>query len=72
MARKDKNIFTQARWNKGKMSQTELADIMNVTRLTIVNWEKKKNKPSVREIIKLSTVLDLGIEDLVLYYKEEK
>ena len=68
--RKDKNMFSLARWNKGKMSQTELSDIMNVSRQTIVNWENKTFQPNASDMIKLSQELDLSIEQVVIYYKE--
>ena len=72
MARKDKNMFTKARWAKGKMSQTELADVMNVSRQTIVNWEEKRFEPSVSDIVKLSKTLDLSLDDICNYFNKEE
>lgn len=73
MAQKDKNIFSKARWGKGKMSQAELADIMNVTVQTIRNWESKSNQPNVHNIIRLAKELDLTYDEIINYYgKEEK
>lgn len=72
MARKDKNIFTKARWEKGKMSQTELSDIMNVSKTTIVNWESGTYQPNATDMIKLSKILDINLETLLLYYRKEK
>ena len=49
---------------KRKMSQQELADIMGVTRNTIVNWEANKSRPEFDGIPQLCSVLDVSMETL--------
>lgn len=69
---KQRNLIAQARYNKDKMTQTQLADIMNVTRQTVVNWENASNTPSVSQILKLCKVLDIKLEELMNHLEKEE
>ena len=69
---KNKNMYAQARWQLGKMSQEELAHEMNVTKQTVHNWENKIHHPSLSQIYKLSKLLKLDIKEIVMYYNKEE
>lgn len=56
--------------NKNNQTQGELADLVDVTRLTIISIEKQKYEPSLGLAIKLSKVLGISIEQL-FWMKEE-
>ncbi|MGK0469081.1 helix-turn-helix transcriptional regulator [Clostridium sp.] len=57
--------------NKNNQTQEELADLVDVTRLTIISIEKQKYEPSLGLAIKLSKVLGISIEQL-FWMKEEE
>ncbi len=59
----NKNIF-DLRKKKG-LSQDALAEQIDVTRQTISNWEKGETSPNPEQLILLSKVLDISIDDLV-------
>lgn len=42
---------------KALLTQQELAQAIGVTRLTVVNWENEKQKPSLKHIRALKRVL---------------
>ena len=58
-----KNIRT-LRKEKG-FSQEKLAEKVNVTRQTILNWELGETSPNPEQLILLSGVLDKSIDELV-------
>ena len=47
-----------------KYSQQEFADIMNVTRNTIINWEADKSKPDYSYVPELCSLLDIRLNEL--------
>lgn len=49
---------------KKKLSQKELANIMNVKQNTISQWENDMRKPNVQQAIKLADILETIVEDL--------
>lgn len=49
---------------KKKISQKELANIMNVKQNTISQWENDMRKPNVQQAIKLADILETTVEDL--------
>ena len=49
---------------KRNLSQQELADMLGVTRNTIVNWEADKSKPEFDGIPALCSTLDISMETL--------
>lgn len=53
------------------MSQQQLADAMDISRQTVVRWEKNTNIPSDRELDKLSLLLGISKEDLLSDDKEK-
>ena len=60
-----------ARVQKG-LSQQELADLCEVTRQTIGLIEKGKYNPTLNLCVKISTVLNLTLNDLFWHESEKK
>ena len=56
-------ILKEAR-NKAGLSQRELADMMEVSRNTVINWEADKNKPDYDTLPELCAVLGISVTDL--------
>ena len=56
--------------NKNNLTQEQLAELVDVTRLTIISIEKQKYEPSLGLAIRLSKVLGTAIEQL-FWLKEE-
>ena len=50
--------------NRAGLSQAELADIMGVSRNTVINWEADRNKPEFDMLPELCTVLGLTLGTL--------
>ncbi len=47
------------------MSQEEFAEIFNVTRQTISNWENSKSYPDVQTLIKISNNFNISLDVLL-------
>ncbi|MGE5627792.1 MAG: helix-turn-helix transcriptional regulator [Solirubrobacterales bacterium] len=56
--------------NKNNLTQEQLAELVNVTRLTIISIERQKYEPSVGLAIRLAKVLGTSIEQLFWLQKE--
>ena len=54
-----------ARVNK-KLTQAEVAEIMHVTRQTIVNWERGKVVPGIPEMEMLSNIYGIPQDNIFL------
>ena len=54
----------QVREEKG-VSQRQLAEIVGVSAVTVLNWENGIYDPSAKDLIKLSKALDASIDYLV-------
>lgn len=50
---------------ENKMSQEKLAEVLNVSRQTISNWENYKNYPDIATIIKISDKFDISLDILL-------
>ncbi|WP_315122323.1 helix-turn-helix transcriptional regulator [uncultured Clostridium sp.] len=46
------------------ISQDQLAQLIDTTQRSVSNWESSQNEPSAAYIPKLSTTLDIPLEDL--------
>lgn len=57
------NIYTLRK--KQKLSQEQLAEKINVTRQTISNWELGETSPNPEQLIKISGVFGISIDELV-------
>lgn len=50
---------------KRGLSRKDLGDLVGVTRMTISYWERGIHPPSGKTALRLSTVLNVPIEDLI-------
>ncbi len=55
-----------------RMTQQELADLVNVSRQTIMQLERNRYNPSMMLAYSISKVFDVTIEDLFDFSKVEK
>ena len=53
-----------------KMSQDDLAEVLNVTRQTISNWENHKNYPDIETLILISDKFNISLDILLKGDKE--
>jgi putative transcriptional regulator len=65
-----KNRLEELRGQKG-WTQQELADIVEVSRQTIISLESGRYNPSIILAFRLSRLFNLNIEELFLYEGEE-
>ena len=63
-----KNNLKEVRCQKG-LTQEELADLVGVSRQTIISIERYKYKPSLELGLKLALNLDIKIEALFYFEK---
>ena len=61
--------FAQIRKEKG-FSQQSLADKIGVTQTTVAMWETGNSVPSMKNLLKLSTTLNVGFSELVNSFKK--
>ncbi|GIP37705.1 transcriptional regulator [Paenibacillus sp. J31TS4] len=61
------NNVRSLRFNHNEMTQQELADLVGVTRQTIVAIEKGKYSPSLELAFRIARVFDLQIETIFTY-----
>lgn len=62
-----KNSIRALRAEKGDMTQQELADLVGVTRHTIMAIEAAKYSPSLEVAFKISSVFELPLEQVFQY-----
>lgn len=55
-----------------KLTQLFLAKSMNLSNVTINQWATGKSMPSVESLIKLCEILDVSLDDLVVYKKGKR
>ena len=48
-----------------KMSQSEFADHLGLSEMTVRRWESEKSSPRIDELQKVSQVLNVSLEDLI-------
>ena len=56
---------------KARISQKDFAEMMNVTRNTIINWEADKSKPDYSLIPELCSLLGIGLYELFRMQQDE-
>ena len=54
----------KARRRQARLSQKDLADMMHVTRNTVVNWEADKSRPDYAMLPTLCTLLNIRLHEL--------
>ncbi len=59
-----KNNIRRLRFEKGEMTQQQLADLAGVTRQTIIAMEQGKYAPSLPLALRIARAFDLRIEDV--------
>jgi putative transcriptional regulator len=62
-----KNNIRKLRFEKGEMTQQQLADIAGVTRQTIIAMEQGKYAPSLPLAFKIARAFGVGIEQVFEY-----
>lgn len=62
-----KNNIRKLRFEKGEMTQQQLADIAGVTRQTIIAMEQGKYAPSLPLAFKVARAFGVGIEQVFEY-----
>lgn len=55
-----------------RISQSELAEVFNVSESMIVNWENFKSRPSLEDLIFYSELCQIELYDVVVFEKERK
>ncbi len=53
---------------QAKMTQEELAQMMNVSRQSVAKWESGDSVPDVLKCSELAKIFDISIEDVVLMF----
>ena len=64
-----KNI-KKFRENK-KLTQDDMAEMLNVTRQAISNWETEKTQPDIDTLQKIAQVLEVSVEEIIYGTKRE-
>lgn len=54
-----------------KMSQEELAELLNITRQTLSKWETGEAFPDIEKSKRLADIFDVSLDDLVSYDAKE-
>ena len=54
------------------MTQQDLADLLGVTRQTIISLESGRYNPSIMLAFKLARAFDLHIEDIFIYEEDDE
>jgi len=57
---------------KAKLSQNELANMLNVTNKAVSKWETGKSKPAIAQIKKLASIFNITVEELLNKIEEKK
>jgi putative transcriptional regulator len=61
------NTIRALRFNKGEMTQQELADRVSVTRQTIIAIEQGRYAPSLEAAFRIARVFGVPLEDVFQY-----
>lgn len=66
------NHLRRLRFDHDRMSQATLADIVGVTRQTIVALETRRYAPSLELAMRLAAVFGVGVDDVFYWMDETK
>ena len=66
-----KNCISELRKTRS-MTQQDLADLLGVTRQTIISLEGGRYNPSIMLAFKLARAFDLHIEDIFIYEEDDE
>ena len=67
---KIQNRIKSLRFHQGQITQGHLAQMVGVTRQTIISIEAGKYSPSLEVAFRIATVLNLPLEDVFQYEHE--
>ncbi len=67
-------IFMNIKENRKKkgLSQGQLAEKLNIKQTTMSKWELNKSTPSLQRLAEIAEVLDVSLDDLVIYKKSHQ
>jgi len=57
---------------KKDLTMEQLGDKLFVSRQTISNWEHRKSKPTVTDIMGLHRVLDISLDEIMNFFDKKK
>ena len=57
---------------QAKMTQEELAQMMNVSRQSVAKWESGDSVPDVLKCSELAKIFDISIEDVVMMFMKKE
>lgn len=66
-----KSVIRTERRSKD-LTQQELADLLNVSRVAVANWEAKLTTPSVHNMLRLNAHLEISLDELMDDYNKDK
>jgi putative transcriptional regulator len=64
------NRIRALRFEAGEMTQAELADMLGVTRQTVIAIEQERYSPSLEMAFRIAGVFGVPLEDVFAYPKE--
>ena len=67
-----KNNIRRLRFEKGEMTQQQLADIAGVTRQTIIAMEQGKYAPSLPLAFRIARAFGVGVEQVFEYTEVDR
>ncbi len=67
-----KTKLRRFRFDRGELSQQQLADMVNVSRQTIVSIERGNYAPSVKLAMLLAEKLETSVEELFILEEEDR
>lgn len=56
---------------KHKVSQEQLAQVLNLSRASVINLEKGRHRPSVYQLLSMAAYFQIDYADLIPYRKKE-
>jgi putative transcriptional regulator len=65
------NTIRKLRFNRNEMTQQQLADMVGVTRQTIVAIEKEKYSPSLELAFRIALVFEVTLNDVFTYQPDQ-
>ena len=66
------NDIRRLRFERGEMTQAELAERVGVTRQTVIAIEQGRYSPSLEMAFQIARVFGVGLDDVFSYEPEEK
>jgi len=66
------NSIRTLRFTHGEMTQAELADVIGVTRQTIIAIEQGRYSPSLEVAFQIAHIFGVSVEEVFQYQPQEK